>query len=1461
MKLNRKRYWLIGLGSLVVLIALLYLPLQRVFHDYTSKLVYATLSDMVETSTEGKYVIEYDDLRYSIFKQRIKLSNFAYYPKDTSGLLADTFADVNKYHVGIEVKTMEIIIENQLDFFMTSELRIANVKIDEPYVRVLNQRVKKQEVELGKFAGNLYQIVTDYLKIFELSNLEVNKARMTYYLNTKGYFKTFDFNPFSFKVRDFKMDKSTGFNSKDNPLFSEDFEFNSGQQSFVLPDSVHKVSFDRFTVSLRKEYLELNNVKIEPIIAIDSIKTSHIDVFVPTLKLKGVDFEKAYLENEIDIEKLVIERPAIVLNWKEEKQLDLEKVDTSIALNIDSNLLGAIGKILVNRTVLTRANVRVDVISKTTKRTLNVKGFTYKGSDIELDSAKLANFKTSDLQRNFKFQAFEVQHKMPEEGLELKAFNLNYSSITKVLDIEGAYFLTNQMQLSKNVKQHAKQVYLNQLEIERMHLSNFPLTDCIDERKLDLKAARLTRPILTLFYDTAYSPDSVNIDSNKHLFNHPLVDSLLHKRIDIQGAKIVLTDPYGLKKQYGEINKLDIFYQHKSNKGNLDVFHFLSHSALKTGRGYVKIPGVAHKANWSATDFSSARHRFKARGLNYQGQLQNSKASARINKLLITQFYPEKILQTKQYNLGLIELEKGNLELITQGKRKVKANKPPDFSVDSIAISELDIMVAKKDSIRQKFDNVRMNLGQLSQQTDSLNKTKLSLNHFLLACNSGFVSIDNNRHYIELGGLRVSSNDSTLQVNNLELKPVLNSKLHTKNAVMRSSIHSIDISGLHLNKDDIEQRFSADHIDICSPSFRISKPNANKLEQQPKESREIIELHKWFSNAIGLNQINYKSLNIENGVLDADWFDANNKKWHLSFPQYDVKVSDFNINSSATNQRNRFMYARDYSIVVYNPEQIFPDTNRYFTAQKLEYSTQTEYLKLTKPTGKFMIYRRDSSKQLLVNGSMDEFEAKGIDPLEIEKNKNLKLNRLHFQHPNIKITQFHKKTPYVSRELETSQKGDDEAAIKKLLFKNVGIRDGHITWEFDDTSKQGFEFVHVNIDGNQIEHNSKGSEKPRFGEIQMSFGNFKHQVMEKYYDAGLDSFYLNSKSKELMIWGASLSPRYGIFEFSKLAGWQKVRLELKLNKLEMQQFDAKGLIYNNTLSSELILADSLWTRSFKNKNYSMINRNMPLPQTMLRNLPITVNVDSLRLNHGRVVHRQLAMNGVKSGRLSFSEMQASMNNITNDSAKLAKNKTMQLIASTKLMDQGQIDAQFEFDLEDTVDHFTGKAQLGEFDATLLNEFVEPTQYIRIRKGMVQGGEVEFEATDSLGFGQMRLLYKNLHVDFLNHKHPDKGKSMGLLMKTFLANRVVNTQNPHLFITKKGDVYYRRDTSKAIFHYWGRLAMSGVASSTGVASNKKELRKIKRHVDQVRKDALRREKAIRRREEEEEEELAKKKKGK
>lgn len=1460
MKQKLKKYWKSIVAVIVISVALLFLPVQKVFHEYTGKLLRKMVTELVEKETQGNYSFDYEELRFNLFKQRIKLHNFTFFLKDSTLLRFDTTALENQVYYDVDVQSLEIQLIDQFDFFFNNKLGISTVEINRPTVSVYNNRMEKKKISLSKMSGDLYQIVTEYLSVFDLKNLMVNDAKMSYTLGTSEFKKVYAFNEFSFKVKDFKLDRDRDTSKYKRLLFTDNFELTSGHQEFILPDSVHKISYDRFDISMKKEFIEISNLKITPLLKNGVKEKDQIDVFVPSLKLISVDFAKAYHDNIVDIKKLLIERPAVKLLFEiEEKEEESLSISQKIA---KMKVLDVINTILVERLILTHSSVALELNQDGRTRDFLVKGLNYQGSKLQIDSSTFSNFVFGDLHQHYKFNVRELKHEVEEEGLLAQVENVNYSSLTQVLDIDKFLMRANSNKIKRNIKKHKKQIQLESVVVNGIHLSNFTLKEISDDKSLNLSSSRIKEPQITLLYDTAFVKDTTGIIQNKPSFLATILDTLLTRNFKIENALVKVKNAHDTNEVFGQFEKVN-FYVNKLNVNSLsnnsnDILDVIETSGISTSASYIDVPDMKNKISWRAMDYSSARKKIKFHQINYSSSDQYNKLDVHFNLISASNFRPKEIIKNKNYDLGLVEVDQGRIELFESKKKSKKPKIDLAFIVDSLSLNNIDFVHTIKDTIKQKIDNFSMHAGMINYTKDSVGNKILGLSHLDFKGNKGLFSIDKNRHYLDFNSVNFSFLDSTFTANNIKISPVIDQRNSNSKTLIRTKIDYLNLEGLSLNPENILTEFVGKKVSLCNPTFKMSTISSNETKFQSEKS--FVDVHKWFTQVTGIRLVQYEALELENGNIDLVFENKDNTS-RLSIPQYNLSARGFKLDSTQSNTDINFFYATSYQLDAYQVEQTFPDSLRNVKVQHLSYNTENQYIKLKEAKVRYMIYRKeDSTKQLYIDGAIPLIEIEGLKPIELTTDKTLNLNRVHFMKPQINITQYHKNTDFISRELELEKTNKDKAAITDLFLKDLDLVDGNITWDFKGGSVSDLKFNHVALKGKEIKVDPQAEgELPKFGQVELSFGNFKHDVMQKYYDMQLDSFYMNSEKETMIIEGGELIPRFGIFEFAKVAGWEKSRLELYASKLNFEQFKVKELIYNNSLQVGLLITDSLWIRNFKNKNLPMISRFMPIPSYNLMGAKMNVNIDSIRLNKGYIQHRQLAKNGVKSGKLLFTELQASMSNITNDSLALSKNKFARIEASTKLMGEGLISAQFDFDLKDTFNRFIGNAQIGNFDATLLNEYLEPTAYVRIRKGTISEGDIDFFADNTVGAGQMKLLYKNLHVDFLNPKDPTKNNKMGLLMKSFLANRVVNTKNPHFLITKKGDVFYRRDTARSIFHYWGNLAMSGVASSAGVSSNKKELKKLRKEIKELNKQALRKEKAIRRREEEEAEENAKKKK--
>ena len=139
-----------------------------------------------------------------------------------------------------------------------------------------------------------------------------------------------------------------------------------------------------------------------------------------------------------------------------------------------------------------------------------------------------------------------------------------------------------------------------------------------------------------------------------------------------------------------------------------------------------------------------------------------------------------------------------------------------------------------------------------------------------------------------------------------------------------------------------------------------------------------------------------------------------------------------------------------------------------------------------------------------------------------------------------------------------------------------------------------------------------------------------------------------------------------------------------------------------------------------------------------------------------------------------------------------------------------------------------QGSVSDFDLVTLNQMLGPVAGVNIRSGYGEKIEFDFLADAKVASGDMRFRYDDLKIDILNKKtHEAHGLGRGI--KTFFANTfVVKKKNSGFaFFVKKGQIFYERDTSRAIFNYWGKALISGAVSSIGINKSDKAAKRYQK----------------------------------
>ncbi len=1409
-------------------------PVRLAVNNYTDQVVRLNLNELLDKSSKEKYILDYDKLRFNIFTQRISLSNFRIYPADSLRFPGEVNPSTAPFY-SLNVKSVDLQLEQEWEIFLNKKLLIEELKILSPKVVIHQNQMNTQKIKFAKISGDIYKIVTQYLSLLKLKSFNVQNATIKYSITQGANIQIFNSEPISFKLRNFRVKE--GGQEKNKIFFTDDFELNSGKQRFVLPDSSHAVSFDRFKITTLKNQIEFYNLRITSLLP-DTTSRNNLTLFVPALKLNSVDFERAYLKNEYLVKNLKIERPAIIFV--------LNKPQTKNSPEQINELKKWLELIDVNSTLITQGNISVNDNRGNNKKTYLLNGFSLKVEGAHIDTNILDQFLLADLQKNYRLSIRELKHQIPEEELLVKVNDIAYSSITQLFKCNEIDISPKEYKLKKKTLNPKQPYHLEHLQLDGVSISGLDLNKLSEGRKTVLGSVVLKQPKLELSYDTAQmnKPEGLAIAKNNPSYE---LDSLSTTVLKIVNGTVSVVNSRDENTRYGTFNKanlsvINLSWKELNNKETI-AQSLISKTTIESGESVFINPKSKDRISWKQFSANPTSRTFLIAGLRLN-PVSNRTSNLNLELLkmkgldydefLLNRVLIAKSLEAKGLDLNLIEQQ--------QNTQKLQLNAA---HFENLSIMNLNVKRRNGETVNLRLQGVEL-IGtnvNIDKDTDS-NFNSISY-ATLTASIDGLMALNKmGKSTTTTEEIKFNSIDSILEISNLRKDPIIENTKKS-DAVFQQRIANIYVTGFNPNNKNLGEDFSARHIEICSPitNYSFFTSTTNKAEKS-KSGIDMIQLQSWFFDSTKISELTYQTLAVDNGSLNVVWKDkpGENVEERLEVNQYTVHSKEFNFSETTKNSDSRLYYAKDHIIRLFNVKRQFADSLNSLNIDQVEYSTGNKNTKFHGISGSFMV-KENGVKKLFVEGKIDLTELDGLNPIQIANEKAIDLKGIYAVNPRLEFTQFHDNIDKVSRELTLHKNGGDSAAISKTLLRSLKIKNGFIKWDFNDTSSKPLVINHLNVEGKGFEYPNPDSSQriPQIIDLAFSFGDFEYVVMKNFYTISFDSVNYDSKTEELNFQKIKLDPKYGIFEFGQQVGWQKGRLEMYLSSVNIKGLKGKKLLYENNLSISLLDIDSLWVRSFKDKRLPEKLRYIPMPQERLDNLNMGLNIKRVVLRKGNVTHIQIAKNGVVPGKIYFSDLSARASNITNGYGDQKEAKTTRVTALGRLMGEGQMSATFEFNNKEPNQYFEGHASLGEFNARTLNNYFTHTAFVGVKSGSVLDAGIDFKAYNDFGTGDMKLLYNDLHVTFLN-KNDTMRKGLGMVMKGFIANRVVYTKNPHFFITKKGLIYTQRDTTKEIFHYWSKLAMSGVASSTGVKSNKKELKK-------VRKEALRREKAILRDEDE------------
>lgn len=415
--------------------------------------------------------------------------------------------------------------------------------------------------------------------------------------------------------------------------------------------------------------------------------------------------------------------------------------------------------------------------------------------------------------------------------------------------------------------------------------------------------------------------------------------------------------------------------------------------------------------------------------------------------------------------------------------------------------------------------------------------------------------------------------------------------------------------------------------------------------------------------------------------------------------------------------------------------------------------------------------------------AIDELILKQIQPWKVYLDKNLEMNALEIEHPRLELTYTDLKN--VKDTLEDQRSAYQRLApyLNSVKISTIILKDADLKY-IDKTSNAkpiALQGLYIKISDLLIDSAAQFDASRLYYTKDIYAELFEHHTLtiDKNYSIQVKEFQASTAAGYARIRGLRVIPRFKEMEFSRRFKFQKDRLSMNLEDVQLNNLDFDLLNRERRLSASSLVLKKANFSIFLNRELpdSIRNKGLNFPQLALQRFKLNTQIDSIILNDARVDYSEYNPASKRKGTLTFSQINGQILNITNDSLSLTKNKFSELKLTSLLMDRGRLNLAMKLNLTDSNASFNYSGALGNMDANMLNAAIRPLSLIEINSGFIE--KMIFSGTGNLGGvrGQITCYYKDLKIQLLEMSDQSSRLKRKGIASIFANILIIKDHNP------------------------------------------------------------------------------------
>jgi hypothetical protein len=319
-----------------------------------------------------------------------------------------------------------------------------------------------------------------------------------------------------------------------------------------------------------------------------------------------------------------------------------------------------------------------------------------------------------------------------------------------------------------------------------------------------------------------------------------------------------------------------------------------------------------------------------------------------------------------------------------------------------------------------------------------------------------------------------------------------------------------------------------------------------------------------------------------------------------------------------------------------------------------------------------------------------------------------------------------------------------------------------------------------------------------FKDFNFSCDSIYYRVNEFYH---LKAENFKSSKSELKVDNLKVIPEYSRAEFVRKIDFENDLFTVNVNSVSLLNMDwgfEKDDFYFNARS---IVLDTLFANAYRSKIPSDDLSKKPLFNTLLREIPFKMQVDSLLMRSANLEYEEEKSIEEGAGKVTFNDFNMVATNVSSG-FKSEELSEVKIEIECLFMNAAPLIADWRFNVRDTTDGFTFTGKVLEFPARQIHPFTKPYMNVAL-DGQVDGAYFNFRGNDFESNGNFAIKYHELKVTVYQKNSRTKKNKFLTPVGNLLVKKDSQAQ------VKEVEVEVERIQEKSFFNFLWRNVEAGL----------------------------------------------------